>query len=259
MPENTFLNASSQESPLRSTRFTSKLSHWVFISVFAGLSMIGCAGGGGGQSASGSPGPSPTPTPTPTPTATPNSAVLTATPSSLGFGSEVVNTPVTLTVKISNVGGAAATITQDSISGSGFSTGVTTPIILNPAQSVNVPVVFSPSAAGTVSGSLTLSSNGAAIISVPLSGTGLTPQAHSVDIGWNASTSASLQGYNVYRSGTSGGPYTRISPLLSATTLLYTDATPLAGQKYFYVVTAVDVSGAESAASAEVFVTIPTP
>jgi fibronectin type 3 domain-containing protein len=97
------------------------------------------------------------------------------------------------------------------------------------------------------------------MISIPLSGTGLTPQAHSVDIGWNASTSASLQGYNVYRSGTSGGPYAKISPLLSSTTLLYTDMTPLSGQKYFYVVTAVDVSGTESAASTEVAVTIPTP
>jgi len=217
--------------------------------------MIGCAGGGGGQNASGSPAPSPTPSPTPTP----SSAALTATPSSLGFGSQVINTPVTLTVKISNVGNAAATITQDSISGSGFSTGITTPITLNPAQSVNVPVIFTPNAAGTISGSLTLSSNGTAMVSVPLTGTGLTPQAHSVDVGWNASTSASLQGYNVYRSGTSGGPYAKISPLLSATTLLFTDATPLSGQKYFYVVTAVDVSGAESAASTEVAVTIPTP
>ncbi len=257
MRESTFLNASNQESPLRSTRFASKLCSLVFTSVLACLSMIGCGGGGGVQSASGSPGQNPSPTPTPT--ATPNSAVLTATPSSLGFGSDVLNTPVTLTVKISNTGNAAATITQDSISGSGFSTGATTPITLNPAQSVNLPVVFLPSAPGTVSGSLTLSSNGTAMISIPLSGTGLTPLAHSVDVGWNASTSASLQGYNVYRSGTSGGPYAKISPLLSATTLLYTDMTPVSGQKYFYVVTAVDVSGAESAASTEVAVTIPTP
>ncbi len=236
---------------MRSRTFTNKCS-FIFVLVVACLSMIGC---GGGQSASTSPGPSPRPTPTPTT----GSASLTATPSSLGFGSQVLNTPVTLPVQISNVGTAAATITQDSITGSGFTTGITTPITLNPSQSVSVPVVFSPSATGTVSGSLMLSSNGTTMLSVPLSGTGLTPQAHSVDVGWNASTSASLQGYNVYRSGTSGGPYTKISPLLSATTLLYTDMTPLSGQKYFYVVTAVDASGAESSASSEVAVTIPTP
>jgi hypothetical protein len=216
--------------------------------------MTGC---GGGQSASGTPNP---PGPTPSPTPATGSPSLTATPSSLGFGSQVLNTPVTLTVKVTNVGTAAATITQDSISGTGFSTGITTPLTLNPAQSVNVPVVFTPSAAGSVAGSLTFtSSNGTAMLSVPLSGTGLAPQAHSVDVAWNPSTSASLQGYNVYRSGTSGGPYTKISATLSPTTLLFTDATPLSGHSYFYVVTAVDTSGAESAASVEVAVTIPTP
>ena len=83
--------------------------------------------------------------------------------------------------------------------GSGFSVGITTPINLNPAQSVNVPVVFNPAAAGTVNGSLALMSNGATVLSVPLAGTGLAPLAHSVDIAWDASTSATLQGYNVYR------------------------------------------------------------
>jgi hypothetical protein len=177
----------------------------------------------------------------------------------LGFGTQALNTSVTLTVKITNVGTAAANITQDSISGAGFSTGITTPITLNPQQSVNVPVVFTPGVSGTTSGSLTLSSNGTTILSVPLSGTGLAPLAHSVDVTWNASTSASLQGYNVYRSTVSGGPYSKISPILSPATLLFTDTTPISGQKYFYVVTAVDTSGSESAASTEVAVTIPTP
>lgn len=215
--------------------------------------MIGC---GGGKSASGPPNPGPTPSPTP---AT-GSASLTATPSSLGFGTQPLNTPVTLTVKVTNIGTAAATITQDSVTGPGFSSGITTPVTLNPAQSVNIPVVFTPSASGSVAGSLTLtSSNGTSILSVPLSGTGLAPLSHSVDVAWDPSTSPTLQGYNVYRGTASGGPYTRISATLSPTTLLFTDTTPLSGRSYFYVVTAVDTSGAESAASAEVTVTIPTP
>lgn len=239
---------------MRSQTIASKYSSYFCVLIIASLSMIGC--GGGGQSASGSPAPSPSPSPTPATGA----ASLTATPSSLGFGTEVLNTPMTLVVTITNTGAAAATITQDSITGSGFSTGITTPIILNPAQSVNVPVVFTPGAAGSVAGSLTfVSSTGTTLISIPLSGTGLAPLAHSVDVAWNQSTSSSLQGYNVYRSGTSGGPYTKISLTLSSTTLLFTDTTPLSGQKYFYVVTAIDTSGAESAASSEVAVTIPTP
>ena len=150
-------------------------------------------------------------------------------------------------------------ITQDTIVGSGFSVGITTPINLNPAQSVSVPVVFNPAAAGTVNGSLVLMSNGTTVLSVPLAGTGLAPLAHSVDIAWDASTSATLQGYNVYRSTVSGGPYSKISPTVAASTLLFTDTTPVSGKQYFYVVTSVDSSGVESAASTQVAVTIPVP
>lgn len=217
------------------------------------LSAIGC--GGGAQSAGGSPTPGPSPTPTPVG----SSATLSATPSSLGFGSQVLNTPTTQTTKITNTGSVAVAITQDTIAGAGFSVGITTPINLNPAQSVNVPVVFNPAAAGTVNGSLVLMSNGSTVLSVPLVGTGLTPVAHSVDIAWDASSSAALQGYNVYRSTVSGGPYTRISPVLATSTLLFTDTTPVSGKQYFYVVTAVDTSGTESAASTQAAATIPVP
>jgi hypothetical protein len=154
------------------------------------VSAIGC-GGGGAQSAGGSPAPSPTPTPVP------SSASLSATPSSLGFGTQVLNSPATQTTKITNTGTVAVAITQDTIVGPGFSVGITTPINLNPAQSVNVPVVFNPGAAGTVNGSLVLMSNGTTVLSIPLAGTGLAPLAHSVDIAWDASSSAALQGYNV--------------------------------------------------------------
>jgi hypothetical protein len=217
------------------------------------VSAIGCGGGGGAQSAGSSSSPSPTPTPVP------SSASLSATPSSLGFGSQVLNTPTTQTTKITNTGSVAVAITQDTIAGSGFSVGITTPINLNPAQSVNVPVVFNPAAAGTVNGSLVLMSNGATVLSVPLVGTGLAPLAHSVDIAWDASSSAALQGYNVYRSTVSGGPYTKISPVLATSILLFTDTTPVSGKQYFYVVTAMGTSGTESAASTQVAVTIPVP
>ena len=217
------------------------------------LSAIGC--GGGTQTAGGAP----TPTPVPSPTPVSGSPSLSATPSSLAFGTQVLNTAMTQTVKITNTGSVAVSITQDKISGSGFTVGVTTPINLNVGQSLNVPVVFNPGAAGTANGSLALVSNGTTLLSVPLSGTGLAPLAHSVDVTWAASTSTPLQGYNVYRSTVSGGPYTKLSPTLSPTTLLFTDTTPLSGKQYFYVVTALNTSGAESSASFEVAVTIPVP
>ena len=236
-----------------------KTNHAVHVGIFVVLlismvSAIGC-GGGGAQSAAGSPAPSPTPTATPVP----SSASLSATPSSLGFGSQVLNTPTTQITKITNTGSVAVAITQDTIAGSGFSVGITTPINLNPAQSVNVPIVFNPAAAGTVNGSLVLMSNGATVLSVPLAGTGLAPLAHSVDIAWDPSTSSTLQGYNVYRGTVSGGPYSKISPTLATSTLLFTDTTPVSGKQYFYVVTALNTSGAESSASSEVAVSIPVP
>lgn len=218
--------------------------------VIAMVSAIGCAGGGA-QSAGGSPSPTPTPVP--------SSATLSATPSSLGFGNQVLNTPTTQTIKVTNTGSVVVAITQDTVAGSGFSVGITTPINLNPAQSVNVPVVFNPGAAGTVNGSLVLMSNGTTVLSIPLAGTGLAPLPHSVDIAWDASTSATLQGYNVYRSTVSGGPYSKISPTVASATLLFTDTTPVSGKQYFYVVTAVDTSGVESVASTQVAVTIPVP
>jgi hypothetical protein len=217
------------------------------------MSAIGC--GGGGQATAGTPGATPSPSPTPVP----SSASISATPTSLGFGTQALNTPTTQTIKLTNTGNVVVAITQDSIVGSGFTAGVTTPINLNPAQSVNVPVVFDPSAAGTVNGSLTLVSNGTTLLSVPLAGTGLAPLAHSVDVTWAASTSSPLQGYNVYRSTVSGGPYSKLSPTLANTTLLFTDTTPISGKQYFYVVTALNTSGTESSASSEVAVTIPVP
>ncbi|HWF03083.1 MAG TPA: hypothetical protein VHA06_05315 [Candidatus Angelobacter sp.] len=235
------------------SRINSTLQTGLFLLlVAAALTVIGCGGNKSTASSSSA-------NPTPTPTTSASSGTLTATPSSLGFGSQVLNTPATQTVKITNTGGSAVTITQGTVSGTGFSLGITTPLTLNAAQSVNVPVVFTPGTSGTTSGSLVLTSNGITVLSVPLSGTGLAALAHSVDITWAASTSTPLQGYNVYRSTVTGGPYSKLSATLSPTTLLFTDTTPVSGKKYFYVVTALNTSGAESAASSEVAVTIPVP
>jgi hypothetical protein len=238
-----------------------QLSLFVFIITLGMLMLIstGCGGKGSLSASTGGTSPSASPTPTPAPPQTPGSATITATPSSVTFGSSALNTTVTQTVKIANTGSASATITQGSITGTGFSTGLTTPLTLGAGQSVNASLVFTPTTSGALSGSLSLSSNGVSLLKIPLSGTGVTPLAHSVDISWLASTTSGLQGYNVYRGATSGGPYSRISSLLSGTTLLFTDGTVVSGQHYFYVVTDLSTSGVESATSNEVAVTVPVP
>lgn len=82
---------------------------------------------------------------------------------------------------------------------------------------------------------------------------------HSVGLNWDASPSGDLQGYKVYRSQVSGGPYTPISSMLSTATQQFTDTSVSSGQSYFYVVTSIDVNGLESSPSPEVSAKIPTP
>jgi fibronectin type 3 domain-containing protein len=65
-------------------------------------------------------------------------------------------------------------------------------------------------------------------------------------------------GYNTYRGIVSGGPYTRINSALY-TAPFSTDSTVQAGQTYYYVTTAVDSSGLESAYSNQVQAVVPSP
>jgi fibronectin type 3 domain-containing protein len=103
-------------------------------------------------------------------------------------------------------------------------------------------------------GTLVIVSNASAPEAIPVSGNGVTQAQHTVMLSWNASNSAS--GYNVYRSGTSGSGYARVNSGLDGS-LTYSDTNVQNGQTYFYVTTAVDASGQESAYSSEVSILIP--
>ncbi len=77
---------------------------------------------------------------------------------------------------------------------------------------------------------------------------------HTVTLTWKASTTAGVN-YNVYRRGPSGSVKLNSAPLAATT---YVDKTVQAGQTYSYVAKAVTANGAESVASNEVTVTIPS-
>jgi hypothetical protein len=83
-----------------------------------------------------------------------------------------------------------------------------------------------------------------------------TPAVHFVAVSWQASTSPNVAFYNIYRSGTSGGPYTRVGWRVSG--LTYTDTAVQAGATYFYVVTSVTSSNTESVISSQITATVPT-
>ncbi len=65
--------------------------------------------------------------------------------------------------------------------------------------------------------------------------------SHAITLQWSASTS-SVVGYFTYRSTTSGGPYTKITPSVNA--LFYVERPgvngAVSGTKYYYVVTSND-------------------
>lgn len=74
--------------------------------------------------------------------------------------------------------------------------------------------------------------------------------ATSVALTWKRNLEADLFGYNIYRSATQAGTYTKVNSVPTDRIAYYTDAglTPLT--RYYYKVTAVDSSGNESALSA---------
>jgi hypothetical protein len=82
-------------------------------------------------------------------------------------------------------------------------------------------------------------------------------EQHSVDLNWNASTSANIVGYNVYRGQASSGPYSKINAGGLVASTLYSDTSVANGMTYFYAATVVDNSGRESAHSNPVQAAIP--
>ncbi|MBZ5586704.1 MAG: fibronectin type III domain-containing protein [Acidobacteriia bacterium] len=96
------------------------------------------------------------------------------------------------------------------------------------------------------------------VANAALGGVCATGLAHSATLGWTASTSSGVTGYNVYRGLASGGPYTKMNPSL-ITGVTFTDANVQAGQTYYYVATAVDSSNAESGYSNQVTALVPNP
>ncbi len=90
----------------------------------------------------------------------------------------------------------------------------------------------------------------------PSAPTGLaaTPHDAEVELNWNDNSESDLDGYNVYRSTTSGSGYTKINGSLVSISN-YTDNTVTNDVTYYYVVTAVDITSSESGYSSEVSVT----
>ena len=187
-----------------------------------------------------------------------SAVTLGVAPSSLNFGNVVVGSPASLKLTLSASNGPV-TISSAQVDSAEFALpGLVLPKTIAAGNSVTATVVFTPKASGTASARLTLTSDATNSPStVPLTGVGVAAGAHSADLIWDPSKDVVI-GYNVYRGGKTGGPYSQINTVLDSTTS-YTDSAVTGGATYFYVVTAVNAANQESPFSNEVKVIIPSP
>lgn len=180
---------------------------------------------------------------------------LTLNPAAVNFGDVEVGTTGAQSMTLSATG-AAVTVTSSSSSSSLFAlNGTSFPVTINKGQSISVNLGFTPKVDGSASGTLTFvsdASNSKALEA--LSGTGTSPQ-YSVNLSWNASNPP-VAGYNVYRSTSLNGTYSKVNSALDPSTA-YTDATVVSGQTYYYQATAVNSGGEESGPSVPATAVVP--
>ena len=183
--------------------------------------------------------------------------ILSLSTNAVSFGSVDTGTNPTQTVSVTNTGNTNVQISQFTVGGAGYSlSGATTPVTLTPSQGMTFNIIFSPTVTGSVSGSVTITSNATSSpATISLSGNGVVPVPHTVALTWTASTSI-VSGYNVYRSTTSGTGYGKLNGSL-VPAVDYSDSSVVNGATYYYVTTAVDASGNESSYSNEASVVIP--
>ena len=155
-------------------------------------------------------------------------ATLTATPASVTFTGGQVGGTQNQTVTVQNTGGSSATISQDTVSGTGFSiSGMSTPLTLGPGDTASLTVTFAPQSSGTFTGSVVITSNASNTnLAIALSGS-----ATAVSQG-QLSVSPGTIGCGSITVGTSG---------TASGTLTATGAS--------VVVSSVDVGGSEFAVS----------
>jgi hypothetical protein len=180
--------------------------------------------------------------------------LLSSNPTSVTFGDVAAGQSTSSNVTLTNNGNSTVTINQVTGPGAPYTvSGVTANQTISAGQSATLTISFAPTTTGSFTGNITITSTATnSPMTIAIAG-----GSHSVSLSWTASTST-VVGYNVYRGTASGGPYTLVnSSLVTGTT--YTDLGVASGQTYYYVVTAVNSSGAESVYSNQASAAVPTP
>jgi hypothetical protein len=108
-------------------------------------------------------------------TGTGASPAMSVTPSSVSFGSVADGTNNSQTITIKNTGTVNLVVSSDTATGTGFSVTGFTAQTLTPNSSMTFNAVFAPASAGSVTGSISLSTNvPGSPTAISLSGTGTT-------------------------------------------------------------------------------------
>jgi chitodextrinase len=122
--------------------------------------------------------------------------------------------------------------------------------------SYTVAAVDSAGTEGALSNPLTITTTGTPAVAAPTDVKIDAVTASSVTLSWKGSTG--VRGFDVFRGGAAGGPYTKANAAL-ITDVTFTDTALTASTTYFYDVKSVDNSGGSSAPSAEVHATTEPP
>jgi hypothetical protein len=215
------------------------LTLWFFAMCAAVLFMTSCSGVVGSSSA-------------------PPGSTLAASPASVNFGQVNVGSNSSQRITLSTAGSGNVTISAVNLAGAGFTLGaVQLPATIASKGTFSLTVEFLPSSGAQYSGSVSVVSTATnSPLTVSLSGTGVAATGtHSATIAWDPG-GVNIVSYDVFRSLTSGGPYTQLntSPV---TVTSYTDNTVQAGGTYYYVVTETNSAGGQSKYSSEVSAAIP--
>ena len=152
----------------------------------------------------------------------------------------------------SSSGGTAVTITGTNfVAGATVTFGGTAASNVTVSSSTSITATTPAHAAGAVN-VVVSDSNGSGTLT-----NGFTYIQNEVILSWQASSSANVTSYDVYRSTVSGGYYGLVGS--TAGVLSYADTTVQSGTTYYYVVTAVNSQGEQSGYSNQVVATVPSP
>jgi len=193
---------------------------------------------------------------------------LAVSPTTENFGGVTVGSQSNQTITLTNNTGATVNISQATVSGTGFKlSGITTPLALNASQSTTFTATFAPLAAGSASGSVTITSDAPnPSLSVPLSGTGVTQGtvgANPTSLDFGTVTVGNKQALSETLTNTGGSTLTVSQVGVSGTGFtvsgISTPVTLTAGQSATFSVTFAPTSAGSASGSVTVTSTGPNP